>query len=710
MLSLKDKHSEIINRAKFCTVELRPYQQEALENILRLYLEEGRNRLMLQVATGGGKTVIFAYLSFLLNVPSLILAHSEELVQQAIDKIRLVWPQADIGRVQGNFNELGHQITVATIQTLSIEKRFRQLFPDRAALNRIGLIVIDEAHRAHSATYRKLLTHFNLLSSSNKAAQFQKVTVTKEGDKPLLLGVTATPERSDKAWLGDIFTDFAYRWTIKDGIRQGYLCDLRGYVLQFENDKFEKVKINKGDGDYIPSQLEKAINRVARSEAIVQAWKEQAKGRPTIVFCVSIRHAVMLKRVFSEAGVKTGVLYSGMEPEARRQVLEDLKAGQLQVVTNCLILAEGFDCPPVSCVVIARPTRSRSLYAQMLGRGTRLSPETGKANLLVLDVADIFHHHNLNAPLTLGEVIDPNQEQGTLAAGNGNIESVGALLEQAEQGKAGLLAEKGKKGSFDAGWLLDEEELGREVSGGEEFDPLADQEADLAEARLHWVVGLGGYTLALPQPRNVIGSRHYVLVVRREGYLNRYPPKEELIARRVGSKIEPQENTARGWRWDIVHVVQHRQFDADYGRHRWVNSKEKLVFPARSDGFESGALAIREAENYAFRITNKYYNLAKLKGRNREAVVAEGVAHNSDRNVLPMLSTPAAKEATTPAQLATLRKLRAGHYRRFQSANGEILSHPADLSQLTKREAAQLIEDLITAQVRVKLVGEDATP
>jgi superfamily II DNA or RNA helicase len=514
-------------------IELRPYQIECLEEINRLR-EEGENRLIAQMATGAGKTILFSALTMQENVPTLILAHRDELLSQAIAKLRKVWPEADIGRVQAERNEVGHQVTVSSVQTLYREKRFNEAFPDPA---RVGLVITDESHHSYASTYKMIYERLGIMARSNPGA-------------PLHLGVTATPIRGDKKTLGDVFDRFAFKWGILDGIRQGYLCDLSGYALQFSNEAFGDVHIK--NGDYDEGELEEAVLNVARSEAIVECWKEQAQlsegtYRRTIAFCVSIKHAKQLCDTFRRYGIKAGVIYSGLEYDQRQKVLADLEDGKIDVVCNCMILTEGFDLPAISCVIMARPTRNKSLYIQCAGRGTRLFPEGGKTNCLIIDVADVSSKMSLHfKPQTLDKALDlvpEGKEQK-------EVQSVLKLI-MAKDGAG----DDGKELKF------------REAGSGKEFNPFSDPFENASGINLRWSVGASGLTLALPQRNKE--SKHYLIIKRR-----------------------------KDWLWDVLHLRRVKQ-ENRAGFEQWVDAGEKFV---NSYGLPDQAAAAQFAEKYALDI------------------------------------------------------------------------------------------------------------
>jgi superfamily II DNA or RNA helicase len=518
------------------SINLRDYQEECLVSIATLQ-SEGDNRLIAQLATGLGKTVIFSAQTMRTNAPTLILAHRDELLTQAIAKLRLVWPEADIGRVQANANETGHQITVSSVQTLYREKRFKEAFPDPAWLK---LVITDEAHHVFAPSYKMIYERLGLMERNPLA--------------PLHLGVTATPIRGDKASLGEVFDRFAYKMGIKEGIARGYLCDLAGYVLTLSNENMADVHI-KG-GDYDQDELAEAVVNVARTEAIVNCWLDKAKletqegtsYRQTVVFCVNILHAQQVAETFSASGIRADVVYDGLDKAKRRQILADFEDGKITVLCNCMILAEGWDCPETSCVVMARPTKNKSLYIQCVGRGTRPFPQGGKRNCLIIDVADIsskvsvhYRAETLDKALELRQTNAPlNQEDALLK----EVQSVLDLLEEKLPGEGKTIK-------------------GKNAKEGSVFDPFADPTEGRAN-KLSWATGATGLTL--PLPKKVENSRHYLVVKRRRDYL-----------------------------WDVVHIRQERVENTG-GFPQWKTTGEKFV---NEFGLPDQVSALSKAERYA---------------------------------------------------------------------------------------------------------------
>lgn len=354
-------------------IALRPYQRDALGAIADAR-EEGRGEALVVLPTGTGKTVLFNSLIAAWQVPTVILAHREELLTQARDKLLAVWPGADVGIVGAGYEQTGHLVTVGSVQSLSRPKRLAWL-----ARSAIRLIIVDECHHVAAASYRAVLSAVRAGETGQHGGAFH-------------VGVTATPDRADgKSILDGTYGDPVYQASLPEMIRAGYLCNLRGLQVRTTTDI---TGVKTVAGDFAEGQLAAVVNRADRNEQIVDAWMRHASERQTIVFCASVEHAHDLAAVFRErAGVPAEALDGETPREQRRDMLSRMASGALRVVCNVGVLTEGFDQPAVSCVVLARPTQSRPLYVQCVGRGTRPAP--GKQDCLVLDVADVSSKHKL---------------------------------------------------------------------------------------------------------------------------------------------------------------------------------------------------------------------------------------------------------------------------------------------------------------------------
>ena len=346
-------------------IALRHYQTEALATILQKYQAE-ITRQLVALPTGTGKTILFGALAREQNKPALIIAHREELLTQARDKILLLWPDADVGIVKAELNEVDHQIVIASIQTISRPNRLQQL----KACD-FSLLVIDEAHHSAADSYRRGIEELGFMAGD----------VGK-----LLVGVTATPQRGDGIGLDSIFEEIVYQCSLPTMIAGGYLSDLRGVQIKAWTDI---SGVHTRAGDFAQGELESVINTAEANQIIVKAFIKYANKRKAAAFCAGVQHAQDLAEAFNQAGIKAAAVWGDMDPEDRRATLDEYESGRIQVLTNCEILTEGWDSPATDCLLMARPTKSGTLYQQMIGRGTRLYP--GKQDCLILEFASNRH-------------------------------------------------------------------------------------------------------------------------------------------------------------------------------------------------------------------------------------------------------------------------------------------------------------------------------
>lgn len=356
-------------------LDLRDYQLETLKKISALYQRDIRRQLII-LPTGSGKTVVFSHLSKRFGKPTLVLAHREELLLQAKDKIEMIWPEVDVGIVQANKDEFDKQVVVASIQTLSRPERLNRL------KKKFGLVIADESHHSTSPSWRTVLTALGCF----------------EKDGPLTVGFTATPNRSDNVGLGEIFEEVAYQRSILDMMEDGYLSDVRAIRINTQVD-LSGVKVIAGD--YDENELARRVNNTERNNIIVKAFLEHCTERTAVAFCANIAHAEDLANLFRQHGVTSEAVSSKIPNTKRRQILESFHKGEIQVLTNNNLLIEGWDEPRVNAVIMARPTQSESFFIQMVGRGLRLFP--GKQDCVILDITDNTIQHNvLSTPRIFG--------------------------------------------------------------------------------------------------------------------------------------------------------------------------------------------------------------------------------------------------------------------------------------------------------------------
>ena len=372
---------------------LRPYQIEAVQAINEHWGEWQRELLVLP--TGCGKTVVFNTIAHQRPGKTLILAHREELIEQARDKYFGMFGEMP-GKIKTQENDV-RRVTVGSIQTM-MRRNYTDAF---------DTVVVDEAHHAISPSYQKLLVQL---------------------PKAKVLGVTATPDRGDKKSLARYFDGIAYEYSLKTAVAEGYLCEIKAKTIPLEIDMTD-VKVSLGDFqvDSIAESLEPYLPQIA------DAIRLHASARKTVVFCPLISIAQEL------AGMIPGAKEVNGQSQDRKEMLEWFDtAGPGAVLCNAMLLTEGWDCPSCDCVVVLRPTKIRSLYCQMVGRGTRLSP--GKDNLLILDFLWLTGKHNLSKPASLASDNEADIETVTKASRDEEIDLFGAASD-AEEARRRALAE-----------------------------------------------------------------------------------------------------------------------------------------------------------------------------------------------------------------------------------------------------------------------------
>ena len=351
------------------TQALRPYQQSARDAIHTEW-ENGHTRTLLVLPTGTGKTIVFASVAadqVRAGDRVLILAHRGELLEQAADKLqRSTGLVSAVEKAESTCLNSWFRVVVGSVQTLQRSARL-----ERFPRDYFGTIIIDEAHHAITDGYRRILDYF-------------------EGAR--VLGVTATPDRGDMRNLGEVFDSLAFEYKLTDAIKEGYLCKIMAQTIPLQLD-ISGVALS--GGDYAVGDLGTALDPYL--EQIAAEMAERCKGRKTVVFLPLIRTSQKFRDLLGAHGFRAAEVNG--QSEDRREVLADFDAGKYNVLCNSMLLTEGWDCPSVDCVVVLRPTKVRSLYSQMVGRGTRLSP--GKTDLLLLDFLWMTDRHELCRPADL---------------------------------------------------------------------------------------------------------------------------------------------------------------------------------------------------------------------------------------------------------------------------------------------------------------------
>ena len=353
-------------------MELRPYQQEARAAVENEW-EQGNDRTLLVLPTGCGKTIVFAKISedrVRQGDRVLILAHRGELLDQAADKIRtatgLICSTEKAEQSCLDSQSQWFRITVGSVQSLMRQSRL-----DRFDPGHFQTIIIDEAHHAVSDSYQRVLDYFS-------------------GAK--VLGVTATPDRGDMRELGSVFDSLAYEYTLPRAIKEGYLSPIKAVTIPL---KLDLSGVSIQSGDFKPGDLDTALDPYLYQ--IAEEMKKYCGNRKTVVFLPLIKTSQKFRDILNEAGFHAAEVNGNSGDRA--EILEDFDKGRYNVLCNSMLLTEGWDCPSVDCVIVLRPTKVRSLYCQMVGRGTRLCE--GKEHLLLLDFLWHTERHELCRPAHL---------------------------------------------------------------------------------------------------------------------------------------------------------------------------------------------------------------------------------------------------------------------------------------------------------------------
>ena len=356
-------------------MELKVRQQQAFDAVFAA-LDRGVDRQLVALPTGVGKTVLAAHIAKKFD-KVLFLAHRAELVEQTARTMALVDPERTQGRIEQGTHDLGNAFTIAMLPTV-----YRRL--DRIPPDSFDCVILDEAHHACSKTFREVLDYFT---------------------PRLRLGLTATPERLDGLALSNLFSEISYSMTLADAVNENLLVPPS--AIQCLTSVNISAVHTRG-GDLAEDELAALVDDPARNEFIASKFLEHCTGRRAIAFCVNIAHTQNLVEAFTAVGVKAEWI-SGNDP-LRSEKLERFAAGEFQVLANCQILTEGFDDCGVDAILLCRPTKSRSLYCQMLGRGLRLNP--GKENCRILDFVDVAGKHSLmSAWKFFGFTKPPKQDQ-----------------------------------------------------------------------------------------------------------------------------------------------------------------------------------------------------------------------------------------------------------------------------------------------------------
>ena len=391
-------------------LQMRPYQQAAREAIHAEW-NDGRRRTLLVLPTGTGKTIVFAAVTedqVRSGSRVLVLAHRGELLEQAADKIKRSTGLASaVEKAEQTCLDSWCRVVVGSVQSLQRPARLEQFPADY-----FGTIIIDEAHHAITDGYQRVLEHF---------------------PEANVLGVTATPDRGDMRNLGEVFDSLAYEYKLTQAIREGYLCPILAQTIPLQLDISQ---VTLSGGDFAVGGLGTALDPYL--EQIASEMQTACAGRKTVVFLPLIKTSQKFRDILNSKGFRAAEVNG--QSEDRAEILSDFSNGKYNVLCNSMLLTEGWDCPSVDCIVVLRPTKVRSLYSQMVGRGTRLSPETGKKDLLLLDFLWLTERHELCRP---ADIICENREVSRKMTENLAQAGCPEDIEQAaEQASADVVAQR----------------------------------------------------------------------------------------------------------------------------------------------------------------------------------------------------------------------------------------------------------------------------
>jgi ATP-dependent helicase IRC3 len=369
-------------------LQLRDYQKDAINAINRAK-ENGINKQVAVLATGLGKTVIFAHVINerlqKLHKKALIIAHREELLLQAKEKLLQINPELKIGIEQAEqiAVQSNNDVIIASVATIGKSNSNRLL-----AFNpkEYHTIIIDEAHHASAESYKAILQHFGILKNSSNNWNIET----------LLLGMTATPNRNDNQGIDQIFDEVVYQYNILSGIENKWLARIKAVRV---NTGINIDKVKEIIGDFSVNELAQAINTPQRNSLIVKTYRDLAQGKQALVFAANVEHAQALYEVFKQEGLSTGLILGTTEKSDRKELLRKFANKQIHIMINAMVLTEGYDNANIEFIFMARPTKSGILYHQMIGRATRIHPD--KQYAMIVDFVDNTENHKLQTTASL---------------------------------------------------------------------------------------------------------------------------------------------------------------------------------------------------------------------------------------------------------------------------------------------------------------------
>jgi superfamily II DNA or RNA helicase len=343
------------------TYQLRDYQRELLQAAIEGFQTD--RSILLQLPTGGGKTICFSHLikaNLDGGLKFLILAHREELILQAMDKVQTITNQP-VGIIKAGYEpDYSRSIQIASVQSLKNRLKYCPVF---------NLIIIDECHHATAASYRKILNHFPTAR---------------------VLGVSATPCRLDGTGFEDLFSRLFTGVTTRQLIDMGSLSPYKYFAPERA---MSLIGVKKSKGDYKSTDVEQANPIGNLTGDIVKCYRDYMDGKQAVVFCISVEYSIAIAAHFNAAGIKSAHLDGSTSGEDRAETMAKFRSGEINVLSNCALFDEGLDIPGLDGVILARPTASLGRYLQMVGRALRVSE--GKEQAIVIDLAGNWERHGL---------------------------------------------------------------------------------------------------------------------------------------------------------------------------------------------------------------------------------------------------------------------------------------------------------------------------
>ena len=373
---------------------LRPYQKIAVDDA-SIALTKHKNTIVV-APTGAGKTIMLSALvgkRYKQGKKILILQHRDELVRQNRTKFSKVNPKITTSVVDGSEKDWSGETIFSMVQTLSRPNNLENMCD-------FDMVVVDESHHAIAETYTRIIDR---VKEANNSVE--------------IVGFTATPNRGDRKGLRSIFNNCSHQIEITTLIREGFLVPPKTFVVDV-GVRQELENVRKTISDFDMGEVERIMNKRAINERIVQEWQEKAIDRKTVVFCSTIIHAQDVCDEYRRANIRAELLTGDTPSDERQKILHDLEHGDVQVVVNVAVLTEGFDAPPVSCIVLTRPCSYKSTMVQMIGRGLRtIDPEEHpgiiKRDCIVLDFGtSVLTHGSLDETVDL----EGSEARGTGAA------------------------------------------------------------------------------------------------------------------------------------------------------------------------------------------------------------------------------------------------------------------------------------------------------